>query len=147
MGFLGGVSSKELACQCRRLGFNSWVGKIPCRREWLPTSVFLPGEFHGQRSLVGYSLWGGRDLDKTEQLAFSLSLRIYHYPWGFPGGATGKEPTCQRRRHRRHGFSPWVEKIPWRRTEQPTPVFLPGESHGQRSPAGYSPRGHRVRHA
>ena len=37
------------------------------------------------------------------------------------------------------GFDPWVEKIPWRRTWQPTPVFLPGESHGQRSLGGYSP--------
>ena len=39
----------------------------------------------------------------------------------------------------RHGFNPWVGKIPWRRAWQPTPVFSPGESHGQRSPAGYSP--------
>ena len=38
--------------QCRGLGFNSWVGKIPWRREWLPTPIFLPGKFHGQRSLV-----------------------------------------------------------------------------------------------
>jgi len=38
-----------------RLGFNPWVGKIPWRREWLPTPVFLPGEFHGQRSLPSYS--------------------------------------------------------------------------------------------
>ena len=59
--------------------------------------------------------------------------------WGFPGGASGKEPTCQCRRHKRHRFGPWVKKIPWRRVQQPTPVFLPGESHGQRSLAGYSP--------
>ena len=39
-------------------------------------------------------------------------------------------------------FSPWVRKIPWRRAQQPTPACLPGESHGQRSLAGYSPRGH-----
>ena len=61
---------------------------------------------------------------------------------GFPGGASGKEPACQLRRHRKHGFSPWVGKVPWRRTWQPTPVFLPGESQGQRSLAGCSPRGH-----
>ena len=41
----------------------------------------------------------------------------------------------------RPGFNPWVGKIPWRRKGQPTPVFLPGESHGQRSLAGYSPQG------
>ena len=42
---------------------------------------------------------------------------------------------------KRHGFEPWVGKIPWRRDWQPPPVFLPGESHGQRGPAGYSPWG------
>ena len=41
-----------------RPGFDLWVGKIPWRRKWQPTPVFLPGEFHGQRSLVGYSPWG-----------------------------------------------------------------------------------------
>ena len=51
---------------------------------------------------------------------------------GFPGGASGKEPTCQCRRHKRCGFNPWVGKIPWRRAWQLTPVFLPGESHGQK---------------
>ena len=44
-------------------------------------------------------------------------------------------------RHKGHGFNPWVGKIPWRRTWQPTPVFLPGESHGQRGLAGYGPWG------
>ena len=56
-------------------------------------------------------------------------------------GASGKEPACQCTRHRRPGFSPWAEKIPWRRSWQSTPVFLPGESHGQRSLVGYSPWG------
>jgi len=54
VGFLGGASSKELACQCRRLkrlGFNPWVGKIPWRRKWQFTPVFLPGQSPGQRSL------------------------------------------------------------------------------------------------
>ena len=60
---------------------------------------------------------------------------------GFPGSSSGEEPACQCRRHRRPGFDPWVGKIPWRRKWQPTPVFLPGESRGQRSLAGYSPQG------
>ena len=47
---------------------------------------------------------------------------------GFPGGASGREPTCQCRRHKRCGFDPWVGKIPWRRAWQPTPVVLPEES-------------------
>ena len=61
---------------------------------------------------------------------------------GFPDGVSGKEPACQCRRHKRCRFDPWVGKIPWRRTWPPTPVFLPGESHGQRSLADYSPGGH-----
>ena len=52
---------------------------------------------------------------------------------GFPGGASGKEPAWQCRRHKRQRFNPWVGKIPWRRKRQPTPVFLPGKSHGQRN--------------
>ena len=52
---------------------------------------------------------------------------------GFPGAASGKEPTCQCKRHKKCRFNPWVGKILWRRAWQPTPVFLPGESHGQRS--------------
>ena len=50
--------------------------------------------------------------------------------WGFPGGASGKEPACQCGRHKRCQFDSWVGKIPWRRAQQSTPVFLPGESHG-----------------
>ena len=62
---------------------------------------------------------------------------------GFPDGASGKEPPCQRRRTKRRQFSPWVGKIPWRRKRHPTPVFLPGKSHGQRGLVGYSPWGHK----
>ena len=52
----GGSSGKEPAYQCRREKTQvPWVGKTPCRRAWQPTAVFLPGESHGQRSLVGYS--------------------------------------------------------------------------------------------
>ena len=61
VGFPGGTSGKEPACQCRRHetpGFNLWVGKIPWRRKWQPTSGFLPGRSHGQRSLTGYSPGG-----------------------------------------------------------------------------------------
>ena len=59
----------------------------------------------------------------------------------FPGGASGKEPTCLRRSGKRHRFDPWVGKIPWRKGWQPTPVFVPGESHEQGSLVGYSPWG------
>ena len=49
------LSDKEFTCQCKRCGFNPWVRKIPWRRKRQPTPVFLLGESHGQRSLVGYS--------------------------------------------------------------------------------------------
>ena len=68
------------------------------------------------------------------------NITSYHlYDGGFPGGASSKEPTCWCRRHKRWGFDPWVGKIPWRRAWQPTAVFLPRESHGQRSLVGYGP--------
>ena len=51
-------------------GFDPWVGKILWRRKWQPTPVFLPGESHGRRSLVGYSPWDGKELDTTERLNF-----------------------------------------------------------------------------
>ena len=64
----GSVAKNPLAkCnRCRRNGFNPWVGKIPWRRKWQPTPVLLPGEFHGPRSLAGYSSWGHKDLAMTE---------------------------------------------------------------------------------
>ena len=48
---------------------------------------------------------------------------------GLPGGTSGKEPTCKRKRRERHRFHPWAGKIPWRGAWQPTPVFFPGESN------------------
>ena len=67
---------------------------------------------------------------------------ILHFG-GFPAGTSGKEPACQCSRHKRCSFNPWVGKTPWRRAWQPTPGFLPGASHGQRSLVGYSPWGHK----
>ena len=63
-------SGKESTCQCRRCRghrFDPWVRKIPGRRKWQATPVFLPGKFHGQRSLAGYNPWGRRESDTTEQ--------------------------------------------------------------------------------
>ena len=76
-------------------------------------------------------------------LSLKNSWQIFIVIWGFPGGTSGKESTCQCRRCKRYGFNPWVGKIPWRRKWQPTLVFLPGESHGQRSLAGCSSYGHK----
>ena len=122
---------------------ETWVQSLawedPWRGEWQPISVFLPGKFHGQRSLVGYNPWDRKETDTTEELTFSLSMHIL----SFPDGASG-EATCQCRRHRRYGFSPWFGKIPWSRKWQLTPVFLPVKFQEQRSLAGYSPWGSRV---
>ena len=52
--------------ETQRCRFDHWVRKIPWRRAWQSTPVFLPGEFYGQRSLVGYSPWSGKDLDMTK---------------------------------------------------------------------------------
>ena len=66
---------------------------------------------------------------------------------GFPGGTRGKEPAYQLWRHKRHGFHPWVRKIPWRRVWQPTPVFLPGKSPWMKEPGRLQSVGsQRVRH-
>ena len=58
-------------------------------------------------------------------------------------GVSGRESTCLCQRHSIHGFDPWIGKIPWRRAWQPIPIFLPGDSHGQRSLGGCSLVGHK----
>ena len=68
--------------------FHPWVGKILWRRKQQPTPVFWPREFHGQRSLAGYSPQGCKELDMAERLSLSLDLH--------PRGASGQEPTCRR---------------------------------------------------
>ena len=56
----------------RRLGFDPWVGKVPLRKAWLPTPVFLLGESNGQRNLEGYSPWGLKESDMTERITLSF---------------------------------------------------------------------------
>ena len=88
--------------------------------------------------------------EKKIQTHFLLPPTKSWQPWrcgslnlkqGFPWWYKDKEPACQYRRLKIHGFKPWVWKIPWRRKWQPTPVFSPGKFHGQRSLAGCSPWG------
>ena len=64
---------KRICLQCRRPGFDPWIGKMSWRREWQSTLVFLPGEPCGQRSLVGYSSWSLKELDMTEGLSMSTN--------------------------------------------------------------------------
>ena len=115
--------------QCRRHMFNPWVGKIPWRREWQPTPVFLLGDFHGQRSLAGYSPWCCKESDMTEQLTLTHLLRASQV------ALLVKNLPASSGRHKRHRFDSWVRKIPWRRAWQSPPVFLFGKSHGQRRAA------------
>ena len=64
----------KICLQCRRPCVNPCVRKIPWRREWLPSPVSLPGDFHGQRNLLGCSPWGGKESDTTERLTLSVSF-------------------------------------------------------------------------
>ena len=108
----------------------SW--KIPWRSEWKPTLVFLPGKSHRQRSLVGYRPWGCKESDTTERLTLSLP----QYKRGFPGGSVVKNlPANAGDTDSIPGSGRFLGRRQW----QPTPVFFPIESHGQRSLVGYSP--------
>ena len=81
----------------------------------------------------------------TEEIFLRTNLPFLWYTiWALwdKCGASGKDPTCQCRRCGKHGLLPCFRKIPWRRKWQPTPIFVPGEFHGQRSLAGYSPYDH-----
>ena len=86
-GFPGGPSDSEPTCQCRRCSFDPWVRMIPWRREWQPTPVCLPGESHGQRSLVGDSTWGRKEWITTEWLNnWTCLLMTSERNWPFPSG-------------------------------------------------------------
>ena len=80
LGFPDGSDGKESAYNARDLGSLTRslerIWKIPWKRKWQPTRVFLHGEFHGQRSLMGYSSWGRKESVMTEQLTLSLSLHF-----------------------------------------------------------------------
>ena len=130
MGFSGG-SDDKVCLQCGRPTFNPWVRKIPWRRKWQPAPVLLPGKLHGQRSLLGYSSWGHKELDTLRDFHFHFTIQEDD----LPGGTGGTELACQSRRRKRLGFNLWVRKI-WRKAWHPIPVFLPGKLHGQRSLAG-----------
>ena len=80
-GFPSGSTGKDPSCQCRkykRRGFNLWVRKIPWRRKWLSTPVFLPGKFYEQRILAGCSPWGHKESDMTACIQ-CVCIYIYIY--------------------------------------------------------------------
>ena len=75
ISFPSSLGGKESTCNAGGLGSIPSAGKIPWRREWSPTPVFLPGELHGQRSLVGYSLCR-KEPDSTERLTHTHSVQV-----------------------------------------------------------------------
>ena len=110
------------------LGSIAGLGRSPGEGKGYPLQY--SGLENSMDCIVHRSQRVGRDW-VTFTFTFCLGM-------GFPGGASGKEPTCQCRKHRRHRFDPWVRNIPLRRKWQPTSVSLPRETHGQRKLAGYS---------
>ena len=98
------------------------------RSNWTPLSPEIAALLH----LAMSAFLAGYFLPNTWAYANIWASQVKNIP-------SGKESACQGRRRKRRGFNPWVGKIPWSRKWQPTPGFLPGESHGQRSLAGYSP--------
>ena len=146
----------RICLQCRRPGLNPWVGKIPWKRKWQLTPIFLPGESHGQRSLASHNPWGHKESDTTEwlthhhhhqivdQVSELILLGLVIFLW-YDGGVGFL--VAQRIKNLPTMQETWVQslvgKTSWRREWQCTPVFLPGEFHGQRSLEGYSPQGHK----
>ena len=132
------------------------MGRLRIGHDWAPSLSLFTFHFHAleeematHSSLLAWRIPGTVEPGGLPSMG---SHRVGH-DWrnlaaaaamtneAFPRGASGKESACQCRRHKKRVFSPWVGKIPWRRKWQPTPVFFPGESHGQRNLAGYSPWG------
>ena len=94
------------------------LGRSPGEGKGYPLQTSGLGEFHGLYIVHGVAK------SRTQLSDFHFHVHFL----GFPGGASGKERTCQCRRHKRCRFDPWVGKISWRSAWQPTPVFLSGES-------------------
>ena len=112
--------------------------KYPATKNFLAQNVIsAKAEKYCPRGILS-SVTSHLNREETDSIRYNYCLFCDSLSWpSFPGGASGKEPACQCRRHRRLGFYPWVRKIPWRRAWQSTPAFLPGQSRGQRSLVGY----------
>ena len=124
---------------CSIVGLNQESGFTPCSATYsdfgeslnLQSLSFL---MYKMRTIIPHRVIIG-----IEQVSYNKAPGKVLF--GVPEWHNGKESVCHCRRCRRHGFDPWVGKIPWHRKWQPTPVFLPGEFHGQKSLVGYSPQG------
>ena len=123
--------------------------EFPRQEYWSGLSFPSPGDLPDPGIKPFFLHWQEDYLPLSHQgspyhlLCFEVERTIDVGALMLPGGTSGKEPASQCRRHKRHRFDPWVGKIPWRRAWQLAPVFFSGESQGQQSLAGYSPRGHK----
>ena len=130
--------------QCRRPGVSSLGQEDPLEEGMATHSSILARKIPWTEEPGGLQFMGlKRDGHNWATDTFTFQdwdSQLFRH-LGFPGSASGKEPACQCRRHKRREFDPWVRKIPWSRAWQPTPVFLPGEFCVQRSLAGYGPWG------
>ena len=116
-------------------------------RERLHSQEAVSDVDQGKNSLAFFFFLQFQKGGVSDKLRLCAGSQVVQSPCLDETLSSGKEPTCQCRRYKICGFAPWVGKIPWRRAGQSTPVFLPGESQGQRSLLGYSPRGFRVGHS
>ena len=123
------LSWERICLQYRKPGFDPWVGKIPQRRKWQPTPVSMPRKSHGQRSLVGCSPRGHKELGTTERLTLRSG-------WALLVAQLVKNPPAKQ--------ETWVWSLGWEYPlEEGMTTYsslLPAESLGQRSLVGYSPQ-------
>ena len=89
----------RICLQFRRPGFSPWVEKMPWRRKWYPTPLFLPGESHGQRHLAGYTPWDCKQSDTTEQLSLSLFIINNYLSCSAVSGDETRKCSCHNREH------------------------------------------------
>ena len=124
----------------KRHGFSPWVGKIPRRRAWQPILVLLPREFHGQRSLAGYSPCGHKESDRTEWLTLSLSTFSQagitcNERCGSPMDTVGKKRMCSSRAFSAlHHITALMSTEGWSKSRESTPGH--GLGRGARSVLG-----------
>ena len=131
-------------CLWGRKQEGGWRRRIrPGREDWVRGGTQRGGSQGFVNSWCGKGReapwFGASETFETEAAITGCTPNLILFSKGFPGGTSGKEPSCQCRKRKRHGFDPWVGEMPWRRAWQLILVFLPGESHGQRSLVGYSP--------
>ena len=123
----GSSDSKESTCNGGDLRPIPGLGRSPGEGNGKPLQ-YSHLENSMNRGFWQVTVHGVAESDTVERLSHSH----------IPGSSSSKEPICQCRRHKKLEFNPWVRNIPWKRKWQPTPIYLPGKSHGQRRLVDYS---------